>query len=295
MALDHYVSQVHLKNFYSSDLGEKMYGMRKRDSRQFPCGSADVCRIENNSTNAYLIHDREIEEFLKGVEPKYNRSVVSVLDGKIDADCIRVISGFIAYVATCSPAAMRIQSEPLRQSVEATAAILDAQGELGRPPAILGGNSLTELIDNGTLRIDIDPKYPQAMGIAGILEFVSRIGNARWEILINDEANSSPFFTSDFPVAIEATRDPRIINRIVPLTPTLALRIIPNLESRRLTHDNSFPLFQSTRRRLKHNEIRAINEAIVRCAEHLVFYSAHHDWIVPFVSKHSKYRVEART
>jgi hypothetical protein len=107
-----------------------------------------------------------------------------------------VIAGFIRYVATCSPAGMRIQSEPLQRSVEATAAILDAEGNLSTPPASLGGASFTELIENGTLKIDVDPKFPQAIGIAGILEFVGKLGSATWEILINDAPFSSPFFTS---------------------------------------------------------------------------------------------------
>ena len=112
------------------------------------------------------------------------------------------------------------------------------------------------------------------MGIAGILEFVGRLGNATWEILINDAPSSSPFFTSDFPIAIEATRDPRVINRIVPLTPFLALRIVPNLETHR-KDDLSFPLFRSVTRPPSESEIRDVNASIVRCAEQLVFYGTH--------------------
>jgi Protein of unknown function (DUF4238) len=295
MALDHYVSQVHLKNFYAPTLGEKMYGIRKRDLREFSCSAKDVCRIADNSTNAYLVHDRAIEDFLRTIEPKYNHSVTKLRDGRIDADSIYVIVGFIGYVATCSPAGMRIHSEPLRRSVEATAAVLDAEGKLSTPPASLGGASFTELVESAALNIDIDPKYPQAMGIAGILEFVSRLGNASWEILINDAPGSSPYFTSDFPVVVEATRDPRVINRIVPLTPSLALRIVPDLNAARRKVDMSFPLFRSVTRRPSESEIRAINVGIVRCAEQLVFYQHHYEWVPRLVARNSRYRVEGRT
>ena len=60
MPLDHYVSQVHLKNFYSPVLDGLMYGTRKSDLKCFRTKSQDVCRIEDGSTNAYLREDRAI-------------------------------------------------------------------------------------------------------------------------------------------------------------------------------------------------------------------------------------------
>ena len=60
MPLDHYVSQVHLKNFHSPKLGEMLYAMRKPDMKAFPCRTKDVCRIEEGSTNDYLTEPRAI-------------------------------------------------------------------------------------------------------------------------------------------------------------------------------------------------------------------------------------------
>src|ERR1035441_5241978 len=68
MPLDHYVSQVHLKQFFSLALGSRLYATKKSDLKSFQCHSKDVCRIEDGSTNAYLINDRAIEEFLRGIE-----------------------------------------------------------------------------------------------------------------------------------------------------------------------------------------------------------------------------------
>src|ERR1017187_9148778 len=118
MPLDHYVSQVHLRNFYSPALDGLMYAIRKSDLKRFPTKSQDVCRIEEGSTNAYLTEDRAIEEFLKAVEPVYNASLRKLREHKIDHECVLCIAGFAAYVATCSPAAMRIHSGPLKASLE---------------------------------------------------------------------------------------------------------------------------------------------------------------------------------
>ena len=130
MPLDHYVSQVHLRKFYSPTLGDRMYATRKSDLKSFTPNSQSVCRIADNSTNCYLREDRAIEEFLKRVEPAYNASVTKLIDDKIDHECIFAISGFVAYVLTCSPTAMRIGAIPMRSMVETLAIAEEKRGSL---------------------------------------------------------------------------------------------------------------------------------------------------------------------
>jgi hypothetical protein len=76
VALDHYVSQVHLKRFYTPALNELMYAVRKSDLKRFTPRSDDVCRIDEGNTNRYLTEPRAIEEFLKPVEHRYNAAIV---------------------------------------------------------------------------------------------------------------------------------------------------------------------------------------------------------------------------
>ena len=54
MPLDHYVSQVHLKNFYSPKLGELMYAIRKSDLKEFTPNSESVCRIDDGAIGNVL-------------------------------------------------------------------------------------------------------------------------------------------------------------------------------------------------------------------------------------------------
>lgn len=178
MALDHYVSQVHLKNFYSPTLAGLMYAIRKSDLKRFPTKAQDVCRIEEGSTNAYLTEERAIEEFLKDVEPRYNASVAKLRENKIDQEAIASLAGFTAYVVACSPTAMRLQSGPLKAQLETTAAILDKQGAIPKAPEVLGEKSITELLADGTVKFTVDPKYPQAIAIASILHHTSVFGNS---------------------------------------------------------------------------------------------------------------------
>jgi hypothetical protein len=85
-------------------------------------------------------------------------------------------------VLSCSPAAARINSEPLRNAVETTAAALEARGDIPPPPAELGGKSLTELLKGGKLTFKIDPDFPKAIGISSILSRIAVFGNFQWEI-----------------------------------------------------------------------------------------------------------------
>lgn len=294
MPLDHYVSQVHLKKFYSPSLDGLMHAIRKSDLKSFTPNAQSVCRILDGSTNPYLQEDRAIEEFLKSIEPKYNHALEKLAAGSIDRVGVYTIAGFVAYVLVCSPAGMRLQSEPLKISVEETARNLDKQGLIPLPPSELGGQNLTELLNSEQVFVNIDPQYPQAMGISSIFSHITTFGNFIWEILQNP-FDDSPFFTSDFPVAIERTNHPSIRNRVVPLSPNLAIRICPDPSLDTTQVDFSFSNFGYSTKWLSRKQVSAVNRTIVRCAEEIVFFRDNHDWVLNFIRKNSKYFIEPRT
>ena len=294
MPFDHYVSQVHLKNFNSPALDGMLFAMRKSNLKRFQTRSRDICRIEDGSTNAYLTESRAIEEFLKDVEPRYNASVAKLRENKPDQESIFSIAGFVAYIINCSPTAMRMHSEPLKATLASTATLLDAQGQIPKAPAALGGKSISELLADGTVTFDVDPKYPQAIGVTAVMNHVSIFGNSTWELLHNDEADS-PFFTSDYPVAIETFDLNTPINRVVPLAPDLAIRIRPDIRLSRTPPDLSFAKFKASVHKLRRTEVTDINRLIVQCAEDLVLYRDDSAWIESFVTKNRRYRVEPVT
>lgn len=294
MSLDHFVSQVHLKNFYSPELQNLMYAIRKSDLKQFTPNSDAVCRIENGNTNPFLQEERIIEEFLKGIEPRYNRSVEKLRTDDIDTECIYTIAGFVSYILACSPTGMRLHSSPLKSTVEETTRILDAKDGFPAPPPELGGKTLSDLIAEGTVRVEIDPKYPQAIGIASILSHTSIFGNFKWDVLINP-FDDSPFFTSDYPVTIEETSDLRILNKIIPLAPDIAIRIYTNHSFDQEGADFTFSGFRRRIRKVDRSEVMKINRLIVRCAETTVFFRDNHRWVPDFVRKNAQFRINSVT
>jgi len=291
MALDHYVSQVHLRRFYSPSLGELMYAIRKSDFERFTPRARDVCRLDEGNTNEYLTEPRVIEEFLKTIEGRYNSAVSALENGNFDQETIYVVAGFAAYVLTCSPAAMRINSAPLKGAVEMTARLLDKTGHIPPPPPELGGKDLTSLLESATVKFEVDPKYPQAIGIANMLQRVAIFGNFSWDILIN-EHEDCPFFTSDFPAALEPTPDPRVLNRIVPLAPTIAVRFQPDVNLPRNLANLEFRNFSFRRRQITRHEAVGINRILVRSAEDIVFFRDDRSWVAKFVEKNRHFRVE---
>jgi hypothetical protein len=95
-------------------------------------------------------------------------------------------------------------------------------------------------------------------------------------------------------VAIEERPD-GFLNRLVPLAPTLAIRIIPDVGLEGAKPDLSFAKFRYRYRSLNRAEAVAINRRIVRCAEDIVFSRDEHDWIKAFVGKHRLCRIEGVT
>ena len=271
-----------------------MYAIRKSDLKRFTPNAKAVCRIDEGNTNDYLVEPRVVEEFLKTIESKYNAAVSEVAVGKPNQEAIYVVAGFASYVLTCSPAAMRINSGPIKAGLEATGKLMNAKGDIPPPPPELGGKDLAELLESGKVKFDVDPKYPQAVGISNILQHVATFGNCRWDILINKH-DDCPFFTSDFPVGNEHTSDLRVLNRIVPLTPTVAIRFQPDINLDRDTADYGFSNFSFERRKVKRQEAVGINRLLVQSAEDTVFFRDDQPWVAGFIEKNRHFRVETET
>lgn len=293
MPLDHYISQVHLRKFYAPDLGERFYAIRKSDLRTFTQNSKNVCRIEEGNSNQYLEEPRAIEEFLKEVEPRYNFAIQKIIEGEINPEIIFIISGFLGYIMTCSPTAMRMKSVMLEEMVKEEARILDKKGTFPDTPKAFKGKSLTELIDSGAIKVDIDKKYPQAIGVTTIIDRTYEVGNFHWEILVNEHADS-PFFTSDFPVAPESTRFDSPITKTIPLTPTLAIRITPKIELQGQEPDIGFKNFTCKYKKIQKRQADTINKLIVRSAENTIFYSKNLEWIPRFVERNRNFRTTTK-
>jgi Protein of unknown function (DUF4238) len=290
--LDHYVSQVHLRNWYSPQLGELLCACRKVDFKHFPARSEDICRIEGGNTNPFLAEPRGIEEFIKAVERPYYQTLAKIRDDKIDDDAVYCVAGFIAYLRICSPAGMRINVRPVEEMVKSVGIALAKAGRLPPPPASLGGKSAVDLLESGAVAPQVDPQYPQAIGVVNYGRTVTTIGNGNWEFLLNFHERD-PYFTSDYPIAIEPQSGMAPIVNVVPLAPDLAVRVV--LDRKRGDADTKFSNLTYIRRGQKRQAVLDVNRRLVRCAETLVFYRDNYEWVDRFIDKNRRYRIEPIT
>lgn len=265
-----------------------MYGFQKHSMKWFPCRSEDVCRLENYNSIKFLAEQRIVENFLKVYEPRYNEALQLLREGKLDQDVILTFAGFTSYVLACAPAAVRATKAWLVEQIKLTARVMEEAGKLPPPPKALGGETLFELLENGKVLINVDEDYPKALAASGLIDFVGKFGNFYWDVILNDYSDS-PFFTSDFPTAIEPSPDIRVMNRVVPLAPDVAIRIRPHFEEIEKTTALKFRKMRFRTLRPSRNEIVDINRTIVRCAEKLVFSSSNAGWVEPFIRKNADY------
>lgn len=271
MALDHFISQTYLRKFALPQLSGHLFAVRKTDLFEFTPRTQDVCRIEEGNTNPFLNEPRAIEEFLRVTEPRFNEAVKKIEDAKIDRDALSVVAGLAFYFALCSPTAARLGSSTLRAMVKEEAKILDKKGEIPPPPEALKAKSITELIDKGELLVDIDQKYPQGLGIQNIIRTSRILGNSHWELIRNDLAYS-PFLTSDYPIVLVEGSFPGVMDKIFPLTPSIAIRFHLDPRTKALRDEAlEFPNFSYSETKCSYERVRKINSKIAKCAESLIF------------------------
>lgn len=291
MALDHYVPQTYLRRWANAK--GQLHAIRKSDLKKFTPGTKSVCAIADGNTNPFLQPARAIEEFLAGIEPKFDWAVEKFVQGEMHREAIYVIAGLISSIMVCSPGGARLNSRPVARIIEEMARRLDKGGKLPAPPASMGGASFTQLLEEGKIHLNVNPKHPQAVGILAILEQIAAYGNFGWEFLLNMHADS-PFFTSDYPVAIEHQAD-MVINRVFPLTPSIAVRIYPDRNVNVDDPEFQFRHFRFKVTKLPRSRVRYINTLLVRCAEETVFFRDDAPWIPAFVEKHAEFRIKPVT
>jgi len=107
-------------------------------------------------------------------------------------------------------------------------------------------------------------------------------------LLYNNDINNG-FLTSDFPIAIENSQSFKVFRRIIPLTPTFALRITPN--NNKSKNQNNIINTKILRKKVNLQEVYKINRLIVQSAENLIFYKKKFNEFTSLVKKNQCFNV----
>ena len=288
MALDHYISQVHLKQFLRQSDSKLLLAMRKKDQSTFTPLPRDVCRTEDGSTNQYLTENRAVEEFLREIEPAYEPCLARVASGELDWQSRQVFAGFLAYVQTYSPTALRMFDPTIRAMLERTMKILEDSGEV-EPIDIPDlpdwhGKTVSQLTAEGKIKLDIDLRMPQAMATTQLSKIRHTL--AASDVTVLKPRGPNRFLTSDFPSVILFHYQNKFAQRFLPISPKFGL--IFHTHTSNEERDTASHRFVEIGER----KTQEINDEIIKAAEHLVFSTHMYPWLADRVRTFRKYRIE---
>jgi hypothetical protein len=213
-----------------------------------------------------------------------------------------ILSGYIAVLSVCTPASVRTGADRQAKIVEHTATMLMSQKQenpntLPDFPSI--PKELVGLVDKPNfLKIEIDPKYPHAMGISILPRLHWNFYSADWLVLINDTENF--FLTSDFPVTYYyPNQRARIPFRFVPISPRIGILMRPSLEEADREPPQpepaSWPETKVDFGEIKPRFPKILNTLSVQSAERFVISPQDRSWISDVVEKYKDWRMENDT
>ncbi len=107
MPRDHYIAQTYLKHFIDPKLKSLLHAYRKSDLKHFTPTTKDICVEENWDSNPYFQEPRAVDQFLKLIEPKWNRGVNDIAELLRYEEVKFFMAGYIAVMASCSPTARK--------------------------------------------------------------------------------------------------------------------------------------------------------------------------------------------
>ena len=298
MARDHYVAQTYLRRFGDPERDFLMHGYLKVPLKDFPCRPRNVCHEWDGDLNADFITNRpELRsDFRSMCEPYWDSAVDRLLSAKLSHDDKLAMAQMAATLMTCTPAWRRVAVDTWNSFAKGTAlASYDLTLKAGKIPEIEA--EAIELLREGHLRVETDPKYIEAKSTRGLLDHARLIYNQPWTVLYN--ASDFPFVTSDNPFAL-LTKYPRRlgVTRFLPITPRVCLEVpfLIDLEpEERKTAE--FDLDEPPKGGVSYAMIaplkaRAINRLIVQCAEKLVLANTPDEGVRRLVEKYAAWGVE---
>ncbi|MDC0658283.1 DUF4238 domain-containing protein [Leisingera sp. SS27] len=282
MALDHYVSQVHLREF-ADPKTKKLFAVSKLDLRDFTPKPKSVCAIRDGNTNEFLKEPRLIEKLLEAIEPNYPYALNELRNRRCNNIVRETIAGFITAVSISSPTFDRLCFDGTHNHLADFAKHLDTKSILPKFPENsdkrYSGKSITELLDQNLVEFNIDMNMPKAMATTRMINVVKAFLNAPWDILENHTERN--FLTSDYPMVHVPTLSRRWSKKFVPLAPDIGIVVY----SPRVSIWDG-PVEVAHVEVSSSSKISELNRFAVFAAEDLVFADRPSPFLRKFVAKH---------
>lgn len=260
---DHYIAQTYLRSFSIKGTTRCVNAIRKTDLtilNNIPIGS--VCYKVNWSTNPYFLENpRVVEDYLRIFEPKWANCTKMLADGKFDSEIKYFMSGYIAYLRTCTPTAIRLGQGTYSEKVRQTYETIEKK-ELINPNS-KHANAINAIRTNGGIKVNVNSDYPKAKGIQVLRGIQERLQSFPWLIMRNE--TEIPYITSDNPVCLRYSRNSTFCDFYIPITPNLAVMIHP-IRNHELRSIDSLIAVNP-------EGVNDFNRLVVKCADDMVIFN----------------------
>lgn len=291
---DHYVAQAYLRQFASEngDLfpyykkGHVVIGKSKK--------TKSICFEASGDTNQYFQNPRILDQYLATFENLWPNNVDKLEKHYLDGNTKYEIAGYIAFLRACNPTAKRLGQKALSGALEPLAYnIMSSKLEEYEGLSSETKTLISNAINEKKITLDIDREYAHAYGIKSLIDTLHRFYCSPWLVLKNN--TNIPFITSDNPATLYyKDNNPQFANIYVPIKPSLAILISPDISIQRPNHDDvvKYTNEQDRFATIKQSYVKLFNKLVVKSAEKLVLHKTSEGWIEQLVLKYKNWRME---
>ncbi len=291
---DHYVAQTYLEAFANSEGMLIPYYKAKSIVLGKPKTPKAVCSEIDGDTNKYFTDPRIMDKYLPQFENRWKENVQALRDLFLNGMVKYQISGYVAFLRSCTPTAKRLGQERIRAAIQPMVqSVTERQFKLHPPKDEETRQIIKNLIEQKQITTEIDRQFPHALGISQLIGITARFLNGRWLVMINE--SNRRFITSDNPaIAYYHNNDATMAQIYVPIAPDIAILIAADPDSNEIKDraiKNSASLndcFAAP----KTQYIDKFNELIIRAAEERVLHRSVDKQLEQKVRENADWRVE---
>lgn len=278
MARDHYIPQAYLKQFHC-DKGSNIVYMLKKDREceaYKTVHTRSICNIENGNRSDFLLDREALENFLKDLEPSLPNIIEKIKRQEIDFEVLDVLSSIISYIYNCAPTGRKIIKKSNTYALEK---IVKKIPEINAPIEFIDkGKSLSELLDLGIIKINVDDAFALARAAENIWAFKEYLIKGDWTFLFSDSRVA--LITSDYPIISKFDEFGYSGEFLFPITPNIVVKI-------KIFRNMNFGKYRLLR--ISSKDIRKINRDIIRNTQKYIFSSNRSYEIIEMIRKNWNY------
>lgn len=292
MSEDHYVAQTYLKFFSNQENKLIPYYKNKHVIIGKAKSTKSICKETNGDTSKYLEDPRFLDKYLPNFENNWKSNIQSLMNNTISSKIKYEISGYLAYLRSCTKTAKRLGIQKLTTLMKP---ISDEVLYENLPDDIDLKNKILKLLANDEIKIKIDSEYPHAININNLIHLIRTYFISDWMVV---EINDNKYFvTSDNPLIVLENKNltgPK--NMFIPISPKYG--IIINITYDKIynkTENEKFDIKSISSGEMKKNGVEFFNEQIIKNAEDVVLHSAIDEHLEKLVKYFRRFKTIIKT